>query len=109
MSDRVPATQDSNNPSVYLNQLLQRAISSLPSYPLIPPSPPPGGAWSHPRYIQQILTDHGLIDNDIKIEPYQLVQIADSPGDMARKMHPVVPTLTAKWGEGKTRIRFEGV
>ncbi|KAK6910674.1 hypothetical protein I203_104706 [Kwoniella mangroviensis CBS 8507] len=86
-------------------QLLQLAISLLPSYPLIPPSPPPGGAWSHPRYIQQILTDHGLVD--IQIEPYEFVQTADSPGDMARKMHPVVPILTAKWGEERQELGWK--
>ncbi|WVQ68263.1 uncharacterized protein L199_006470 [Kwoniella botswanensis] len=122
MSDRVPAT-DSNNPSVYLNQVVP---SPCPHGDVLVPcsffnAPSPYYLLTHsfllPRLQAEhgripvtsnkyspttVLTDHGLID--IKVEPYQFVQVADSPGDMARKMRPVVPILTAKWGKEKQEL-----
>ncbi|WVW85846.1 hypothetical protein I302_107884 [Kwoniella bestiolae CBS 10118] len=86
-------------------QLIQRSIALLPSFPLIPPSPPPGGSWSHPEFVRKILTDNGL--TGIKIEPYHFVQEARSPADMARKMLPVVPIMTAKWGEDRQELGWK--
>ncbi|WWC71757.1 uncharacterized protein I206_105716 [Kwoniella pini CBS 10737] len=76
--------------------LIQHAIALLPYYPLLPPSPTPGGQWTHPEYLRQILQEEGM--TEIEINPYEFIQTALNTEDMARKMHHVVKIVTNSWG-----------
>ncbi|WVW85847.1 hypothetical protein I302_107885 [Kwoniella bestiolae CBS 10118] len=87
-------------------QVIQRAISLLPSYPLTDPLPSPGGEpWSHPRYLHKTLLEQGL--EDIRIEPFEYVHTAHSPGEMTYKMKSIVPYVTFQWGDEREELGWK--
>ncbi|WWC90912.1 uncharacterized protein L201_005850 [Kwoniella dendrophila CBS 6074] len=85
--------------------LLQHAIALLPNYPFNPNPPPPGGNWMHPQWLKQTLESKGM--KDIKIEPYEFTQTAESAAEMSRKMHHVVKIVTSKWGSEQRELGWK--